>query len=179
MSRVVSRRSIRLKRVWTKAALAAIVVVSTVIGTVAWVSAEDDALYVPPPSGQAYCGLVSVANLCGLYHITTNMSEVYKYAGMTKEGTPVSACMRALNALGVPVDLVRFRSLSELPERRPFICVMRTRYGHHAVVALRRCTNVLLVDEQEIRTERISDLDRATAHVALVPAVDPPEGVEQ
>ena len=116
-----------------------------------------------------FCGITSVATICALRGINTTMSEVYRCAGVNNDGTSSLGCKRALKALGVTSDAVRFKSVADLPEGVPILCALRSMRGLHAVVIIRRSNEVLFIDGQIVNRFPEKHVDALTEHVALVP----------
>jgi hypothetical protein len=78
-------------------------------------------------------------------------------------------CHRSLEELGVPCDAIHFRSVNDLPEAVPILCVLRRRNGLHSVVIIRRADRVLVIDGQHTFRQTTKWLDSVTAYVGLVP----------
>jgi len=117
-----------------------------------------------------FCGLTSVATICSLKGIETNISTVYRHAGADKKGyTSLANCQRALQELGVPCDAVRFKSARDLPPGVPVLCALRQLKGLHAVVIIRNQDKVLVIDGQISFKESTQWLDRVTAHNGVIP----------
>lgn len=115
-----------------------------------------------------YCGIVSVVNICSLYGIETNMSEVYQYTGVGKRGTSLFRCKRALENLGVRCLAVRFRSVSQLPLEVPILCVLRGKDVPHAVVIICRPRQVVMVDGQKVQNLSAKELDQMSEGIGLI-----------
>lgn len=116
-----------------------------------------------------FCGLVSVATICSLKGIETNISTVYRHAGVQNEGTSLAHCQRALEELGVLYKAIRFKAAKNLPEGVPILCTLRAKKGLHAVVIFRRADNVLVIDGQRTLRKSTDWLDSVTVNLALVP----------
>jgi hypothetical protein len=123
------------------------------------------------PSSRPFCGLSAVATICTIAGRPANLSEVYLHAGATDKGTTLAQCQQALTSLDVPNKFVRFRSLSELPERVPILCPLHVGIGRpsHAVVIYRIMDRTLMIDGRHIAVVDVGELSKVTLGLAIVP----------
>jgi hypothetical protein len=127
------------------------------------------AYYEPPVANASpLCGLSAVRAVCALRGVETSLSEVTRYAGVDSSGTKLEGCMKALSALGVPNTAVSFKSVMDLPEGRPHVCLMRTRSGYHAIAIVRRGEKCVTVDGSVIREVTSKEVDGLTAGMAVI-----------
>jgi ABC-type bacteriocin/lantibiotic exporter with double-glycine peptidase domain len=115
------------------------------------------------------CGLTAVVNICSLHGIRADFIELCKQAATTYgKDITLLVCRQALEERGIRSNAVRFKSITNLPEGSPLICVLRKKRGLHAVAALRRGNEVLLIDGQSIKRFSTDYIDGVTENVALV-----------
>jgi ABC-type bacteriocin/lantibiotic exporter with double-glycine peptidase domain len=115
------------------------------------------------------CGLTAVVNICSLHGVRADFIELCKYIATTDEKeTTLLACKEALEQLGINSKAVRFKSIANLPQGVPILCVLRKEKGLHAAVTIRRGGKVLLIDGQKIERFSVDHMDDYAENVALV-----------
>jgi hypothetical protein len=118
---------------------------------------------------QPLCGPLAIVNMCSLCGIQTDLTSVVRRTGLETQGVSLGRCVTVLSDLGVSCELRRFHSASDLPEAVPVLCVVRTQAGSHAVVAVRKEKNVLLVDGQNNQVVSVPYVDCVSDGIAVVP----------
>jgi hypothetical protein len=117
------------------------------------------------------CGISAVATICSLRGRPVDMGTVVCHTGLEDRGISLRGCLTALNDLGVSSLAVRFRSVADLPERVPCLCVVRTMKGtgRHAIVVIRSADTFLIIDGPQSRETDRRYLESVSEHLALVP----------
>ena len=126
-----------------------------------------------PPHGSGMeseiCGLTAVVNICSLHGVRADFIELCKYvAAADEKETTLLVCKETLEQLGIESKAVRFKSIANLPQGVPILCVLRRKKGLHAVVTIRRGSEVMLIDGQKIERFSVDHMDDSTENVALV-----------
>jgi ABC-type bacteriocin/lantibiotic exporter with double-glycine peptidase domain len=131
---------------------------------------QDPKFYLPATKGvHPFCGLVAVSTLAELYHEHRTLSAITASAGVGDTGTSLLGCKRALRNIGIECDALQAASVTDLPLDHPFIYVLRTKLGMHAVVAIRRSDSVLVIDGPSAKEFPATYIDSVSEGLALVP----------
>lgn len=135
-------------------------------------------VYSPPNDIQKSrsCGLVAVQTVCELYGVHVSLMDVARQLDLNairlREKdllVDLGSCGKALNQRGIPAKQVLLSSHLSVPELTAAICALRTsETTHHAVVVVRTCDDVFIIDGAHIFLADSSEFNQIISRPAIV-----------
>jgi hypothetical protein len=150
-------------------------VLSCALGMFLLLQAPDHALQLTRYKGSSLCGLAAVVNICRMWGIPLELGQAYRRAAEPlddRRGISLLGCKRALEASGVGCEVLRFRSIGDLPGATPILLTLqgkdRLKDRLHAVAVVRDGKRVLLIDGHNVYAVTSDYVDKQIGNIAIV-----------